>query len=377
MKVLHVNSYYCTNDIHRQFVVALKSEGVDQKTIVPISGAQVLQHGKALSSHIGVTAVEVRGGDWKYGWPVRIASAWSKLKAEWATDHPTDLVHSHTLITNGILAYLAHRKWGVPYVVTVRNSDVHTFVARNRVFGELAKRILLKAAGVVFLSPGYVGHLEECLGANPSVRAKIAGAEILPNGLEMDWIHDRPSTARKAKGAREPLSVLFVGRVNRNKNVRGVLQACRVLIDDGEAVRLNIVGDGPLIDVLKKDFSHSWIRWHGRVNDRRRLKSLYRRADVVAVPSFTESFGMVYLEALSQGAAIIYSKGEGFDGYVRDGAVGFAVDPQSPTAIATALRATRRCVVSLSEAALGVAPDFGWDEVAGKWAEFYRSILQG
>ena len=78
------------------------------------------------------------------------------------------------------------------------------------------------------------------------------------------------------------------------------------------------------------------------------LKQEYRDHDLFALASKTETFGLVYAEALSQGLPILYSKGEGFDGQFAEGYVGFAVDPWDVDDIA---RGIRKIVVAYPELA--------------------------
>ena len=55
--------------------------------------------------------------------------------------------------------------------------------------------------------------------------------------------------------------------------------------------------------------------------------------DIFAMPSVPETFGLVYVEAMTQGLPIIYAKGEGFEGFYKDGEIGYGVDADSITDI--------------------------------------------
>lgn len=114
-------------------------------------------------------------------------------------------------------------------------------------------------------------------------------------------------------------------QVDKDKNVDSVIRATRRIPD----INLEIVGDGPRMGELKK--LSKKIGVEGRVSFTGRLShsdtlSRMRVADVFAMPSTRETFGMVYLEAMSKGCITIGSRNEGIDGTIVDGHNGFLVD---------------------------------------------------
>jgi glycosyltransferase involved in cell wall biosynthesis len=56
-----------------------------------------------------------------------------------------------------------------------------------------------------------------------------------------------------------------------------------------------------------------------------KLLNNYRNSDIFIMPSYNETFGLVYIEAMSQGLPIIYTQNEGVDGYFKEGSVGYSV----------------------------------------------------
>jgi glycosyltransferase involved in cell wall biosynthesis len=67
------------------------------------------------------------------------------------------------------------------------------------------------------------------------------------------------------------------------------------------------------------------------------LIDIYRANDIFVMPSFTESFGLVYAEAISQGLPVVYSIGQGFDRQFPEGEVGYHADPNSAQSVADAI----------------------------------------
>ncbi len=76
---------------------------------------------------------------------------------------------------------------------------------------------------------------------------------------------------------------------------------------------------------------------YGFVGEKEKLLEIYRQCDVLVVPSFRESFGLIYVEALTQGLPVVYTKGQGFDGNFEDGHIGYSIQPESPESIAEAI----------------------------------------
>ena len=95
------------------------------------------------------------------------------------------------------------------------------------------------------------------------------------------------------------------------------------------------------------------------------------------MPSAPESFGLVYVEALSQGLPIIYTKGEGFDGYYEEGEVGWAVDPRNPAEIANRVEKILCDYEGFADRIehLNLEHDFSWPLVARKYMKLYGEIL--
>ena len=111
----------------------------------------------------------------------------------------------------------------------------------------------------------------------------------------------------------------------------------------------------------------------------RELVEELRSGDIFVMPSAPESFGLVYVEALTQGLPIVYTKGEGFDGYYEDGQVGWPVDAENPEGIADGIHRILQDYAGFSArvGALDLARDFSWTHVAEKYKNLYCGMLAG
>jgi glycosyltransferase involved in cell wall biosynthesis len=92
------------------------------------------------------------------------------------------------------------------------------------------------------------------------------------------------------------------------------------------------------------------------------------------MPSVTETFGLVYPEAMSQGLPVIYTSGQGFDGQFQDGQVGFAVNCYDAEEIAEKIIKIVANYQELSENAVKNAKKFRWSDINQKYMNIYQEI---
>ncbi len=282
------------------------------------------------------------------------------------------VVHAHSLYSDGAVALRLHRRHRVPFITAVRNVDVHAFMRLRPDLAMIRDDVLRHANAVIFLSPAYRDAVLEILPRtlSTSVRAK---SHIVPNGVAPFWIDNRPSPKVSTVHA---LRVLYVGDLSRNKNIAGLISAVKLLGAE-RPVSLTVVG-GTLEEahdaglVLDQDVD---IDFRGRVSDRSGLLQIYREHDVFAMPSFTETFGVAYIEALSQGLPIVHSAGQGVDGFFSDGGVAERVHPGSPADIADGIRRVADRLPTISAECVDVAARFDWKIVGQRLRSLYEDAL--
>lgn len=373
--ICHVNSYYCSSALHHELVERLAGFGWQQDVFVPLD-RDGPRHGQAIRRQSASAKIHYREcfSRWtRLLWPIKSFQIQASFRRLCAEIEPPQMLHAHSLITNGLIAYRHHRKAGTPYVVTVRNTDINIFMGKSWFFRQLGSRILNKAAAVLFLSPAYRDVQLRALLSPDRFQEVVAKSHIIPNGINDFWIDNQVGAPRQAVTG--PIKVLFAGKLRANKNVDTLIAACNLIAKEGHPVTLDVVGDGPEYDRLRGLECHFAIRFHGYVSAREQLMQIYRDCDLMVVPSFRESFGLVYAEAMSQGLAVIYSKNQGFDGFFPDGLVGFAADAYDLNDIAGKILRVRELLPQLSKSALASVGAFHWNAVASKLGGMYQKIL--
>lgn len=281
-----------------------------------------------------------------------------------------ELIHSHTLFNGGWAARNIHKKYDIPYIVSVRNTDINSFL-KYPAFKAVARKIINDSCGVQFLSAAYKERfIELCY---PKDRKVIEGkCAVIANGVERFWLENIAEA--KDIQDRKAVSLLCVGKIDKNKNMESVLKAADILEHKGIATKITLIGqilDEDLYGRLKKDDRVSLVPYLTK----EKLIHYYRESDVFVMPSFHESFGRVYVEAMSQGVPVIYTRGQGFDGIFKDGEVGYAVSANNPEEVAEATLKIMENYSEISHNCICNCIHFDWIEVGRQLDDFYKKSL--
>lgn len=284
-----------------------------------------------------------------------------------------DLCHATTLFSDGPLAYQLYRRYGIPYVVTVRNTDVNEFMKVAPHTWPAGRRVLRHAAKIVFLSKAMQEKFCRSVvvrGMLPVLRDKFV---MQTNGIDDWWL-----SHVTAEPTPDNHALLYVGRFNINKNVERLIGAVESLSGEFPDIRLTLVGGrgGREKHVLEAVRQHpERLQYLGPIYDKEKLQTVYRQHTLFAMPSIFETFGLVYLEALSQNLPVVYTRGQGIDGLL-DKRVGERVNPLSQSDIARGIAAILRNRPQYDAVSSFVNfPGYSWDTIAQHYLELYETIL--
>ena len=190
-----------------------------------------------------------------------------------------------------------------------------------------------------------------------------------------------PAGDGSASGDGCALRVGYVGRLEPHKGVEVLVAAVAAT----PGTELEIVGGGPshaaVVDAVERSGASGRVRLSGFV-DPDQLAGIYRRFDVVAVPSletpsWIEQFGRVALEAMASGVAVVVSDSGSLPEVVAD--AGLLVPPGDVDALAAALARLRDQPeerARLAGAGRRRAARYGWDQVAARQIDLYRTVVE-
>ncbi len=303
-----------------------------------------------------------------------------------------DLVHSHYWLS-GQVGYLAKDRWGVPMVhsahtlAKVKNAlmaDDDEPEPRGRLIGE--EQVVAEADRLIANTGAEARDLIDLYGAEPD------RIDVVPPGVDTDvFSPGSKELARKAlQIGQDDGVIVFAGRIQPLKGPEVVVKAMRHLAAERPDTRwrLVVVGgesgtgrrSGHRLDELAARLGVSEFVDFRPPMPAAELVEIYRAADVVAVPSYNESFGLVALEAQAAGTPVVAAAVGGLTVAVSGGVSGLLVDGHDPQTWADALASVvldpgRRD--SMAQAASLHAAQFSWDvTVDGLLGSYARALLE-
>lgn len=285
-----------------------------------------------------------------------------------------DLVHTHYLFSGGGVAYRLKKQYNIEYISVVRNADLNYFFRYAVHLRNFGIRIMSEAKRLVFISPAHRDKLIEEYVPQDFKKAVYEKSIIVPNGIDAYWLENK--YLRPKRGAKKNISLLFVGEFKKNKNIETIIKTVKLLRRKGYDTYLSFVGDGPHFKTIKKLAAkcHDYVNMTGWIQSKPELMKKYRKADIFIMPSKNETFGLVYVEAMTQGLPLIYTKGQGIDGYFEDSTVGYACNALDFQEIADRILNILERYDTMSANAVKAADAFSWDRIARQYEEIYTSI---
>jgi len=282
-----------------------------------------------------------------------------------------DIVHAHFLFSDGGVAYKIKTKYSIPYIVAIRNTDVNVFfkyMLHLRAFG---REIIKASKKIVFITPAYQSLLVERY-VPEKFSKKVVDASIVPNGLSPVWFEDAIISCVQAL---VPLKLLYVGDFSRNKNVIQLLKVIKNFSHKMD-VELTLAGGGGdnherILNLLKRQ-GFGFAKYIGRVEGIPAMKQLYSQHHIFIMISKNETFGLVYLEAMSQGLPVVHTAGQGIDGYFKNSSFAIPVNPNSERDVTNAIESILNNYEIASKEARKASKAFLWDQIANSYLKIYN-----
>jgi len=369
MKILHINSYYAKGKFYKNLYDNQDINRVDIDVYVPThysfndNGFDYGHYTLISKNHNRFDRVFFYLKHYKI-----LKDITSKYKI-----NDYSIIHAHSLFSNGYIAMRLFKKFKIPYIVAVRNTDVNVFFKKLIYLRSLGIEILRNASKIIFLSHSYKEFVLDKYIPSDLRRYISEKSVVIPNGVDKFWVENigKPKKINKE----ETIKILQVGDINKNKNLLTTAKAISELIQEGFSMELNVVGK--IVDkrIYNQITNYQFVSYLGYKSKEDLLK-IYNDSHIFVLPSIYETFGLVYAEAMSQGLPIIYSKGQGFDGQFENGKVGFATESLSVTDLKANITDAIKKYTVLSEECILSVYKFEWDNISNSYFSIYEDITR-
>jgi len=296
------------------------------------------------------------------------------------------LLHSHTWYAN-LAGHLGAMLYDIPHVMTMHSLEALRPWKAEQLGGgytvsSWCERVAAaSAAAVVAVSDGMRADI---MAAYPEIPAERI--RVIRNGIDTTEYRPDPNTdvlERYGIDLARPY-VIFVGRITRQKGVPVLLRAASGLIPEAQLVLLAGAADTQeqlaevteLVDGLRA--TRSGVFWIPEMLPKHDVIQLLTHATVFAIPSVYEPLGIVNLEAMACGTAVVGSRTGGIPEVVADGETGLLVPAGEPEPLAAALNTLlsdpdRAAAMGQAGRKRAVA-EFGWPAIAAQTADLYAEL---
>jgi len=304
-----------------------------------------------------------------------------------------EVIHSHYW-TSGLLAKQVSQESGIPFVHTfhttakVKNlslADGESPEPLSRSIGE--ENVVKAAAAIIANTDSEAASLVSLYGACPE---KVFVATPGVNLAEFKVAGGKSTAREKLKMDQAKIILTFVGRIQPHKGPEVFIRSIAEVLTHSPALRSKInaliIGGVSGSGTGELERLRNLAKWLG-ISDvvtflppvtRSELPDWYRASDLVCVPSYSESFGLVALEAQACGTPVVATAVGGLRAAVSDGFSGSLVDGHDPKAWGAVLlrliaQPERRLILSMG--AVQHASHFGWDRTSRALLDLYDKVI--
>jgi len=285
-----------------------------------------------------------------------------------------DLTHSFFSVPCGFVSMILKKKYKLPYIVSLRGSDVPGYSERFSFIYCFLKPIIVyiwkKASAVIANS-----SMLRDLAIKSNDKQKVG---VIYNGINIE--HFRPGAVPRVNNN---FTILCASRLSRRKGFNYVIDAFDIIHEKYPDIKLVIAGgegnaEEELKDQAKKLKLESKIIFTGFVTPNTEFLKYYNTSDVFVFPSLNEGMSNNMLEAMASGMPIIMTPTGGAEELIKDGVNGYIVKFKDSADIAEKLEKlinNPELCKKMGEESRKIAENMSWKSVADKYYYLYKQII--
>jgi glycosyltransferase involved in cell wall biosynthesis len=382
MKVLHIVASLSAKwggptQVIKELAENIVRKGVEVSVFSP-SGAKV---GKEISNLEGVRIEVFKEGPFSKAWTGYTPSVTHALAMEAPKN---DIIHIHEIWHYPhYAAYRAAKKANKPYIVTVHGSldpwclELKGF--RKRIYAALIQRRILNEAAAIHALTEEEARDIQAFGVDVPI-------VVIPNGIKPAKFQALPSPSEIEKLYPELVGknvLLFLGRIHPKKGLDNLAKAFGQIAGSRNDIHLLIVGPDndnyreQVERFLESEGVLARTTFTGMLAERDKLAAL-SRADICAIPSYSEGMSIVVLEAMACGLPVVITRQCHFP-EVAESRAGIVIEPnadQLADALNKLLDNPRLCKEMGENGRRLVMEKFTWDKIADQMIQLYEDILR-
>ncbi|WP_422123948.1 glycosyltransferase family 4 protein [Planococcus sp. X10-3] len=368
MKILNINSYYYSSSVHFQLQNSLKYTSVDSTTYVPVSKNYIPRDDQKIIQEKNLKVSKCYNSNDRYIFYVKHKKILDDIIPRFNFEE-FDYVHAHSLFSNGFIALGLKKKYGLPYIVAVRDADVNTFFKYVLYLRQKGIEILKEADKIIFLSEPYKNYVINKYIPKEFREFIFSKSKVIPNGIDDFWHLNKNSP--KVISKQKNVKLLYVGAINKRKNLLRAIKAIDILESKGYNIEFNVVGKIEDKSIYHQLTQRNYFHYIAPL-PKEKLIEVFRANDIFIMPSKTETFGLVYAEAMSQGLPVIYTKGQGFDEHFDNGLVGYHVNCYDIYDISGKISKILNEYNLMSLNSVELVKKFKWKKIAEEYVGIYN-----
>jgi glycosyltransferase involved in cell wall biosynthesis len=272
-----------------------------------------------------------------------------------------DLIHAQYIFPDGCIAYMLNKRYRIPYVITTHGE---LFFFKYFLARKIGLKVLRRASYVVPINYSSYQYF---------IKAGIKPIKYLPLGFDKSFVRDQ----RPASGS--VVNIVTVADLIKLKNIDKVITALPKL-SCKNSFRYTIIGKGPekakLTALVQKLGLSEVVTFIDHV-PHDEIASELHKYDIFIMPSYLETFGRVYFEAMAMGIPIICARNTGIFGFFKEGEQGLSVDHRNTDDIAEKLEYLISNPVERSrigKAGKQLVEKYTWETIIEEIHQIYESV---
>src|SRR5690554_333604 len=297
MHILHISNDFGGTEVYKNLYQHLDKLGVKQTILVPVNPRvknRVGNHDFEFETK-GSKIVYSFSQKWfhRYLYGSKIEGVVKDTK-KLIDLNDISLIHAGTLCMTGAVAYEISKKSQIPYIVSIRNTDINTYFKKMWWKKEYFSNILEHAASVVFISPQYKKDCFEYHFEKATVQKIKNKTIVVPNGINAYYLQNLKDSP---KAMHDPIELVYAAGFKNNKNLVRLIQAVEILKNKKYNVKLTAVGKS----LPNRQVSDKYIELINKVaegkdyidlleyKEKEDLCILYKQMDIFVMPSIHET----------------------------------------------------------------------------------------